>query len=120
MLIEMVRNASIAAREAQITPRPQGRRGGQIDILGPAQAVAVQQQLEQDGSKAKIATCAFTSDLTRCCKAARSPSAQQPCLQRYLAVDGIWLYYRNDNVLGHNVLGAQQPIPAGPVVVNRP
>jgi simple sugar transport system substrate-binding protein len=39
---------------------------------------------------------------------------QQPYLQGYMAIDSLWLYNRN-----HSVLGAQQSVATGPVVINQ-
>jgi simple sugar transport system substrate-binding protein len=87
-----------------------------VTVLGPALAVAVQQQLEQDGNTAKIATYAFTSDLIPLLQNGKVAFTidQQPYLQGYMAVDSLWLHNRN-----RSVLGAQQPVATGPVVVNQ-
>jgi simple sugar transport system substrate-binding protein len=87
-----------------------------VDVLGPALAVAVQQQVEQDGNTAKIATYAFTSDLIPLLQNGKVAFTidQQPYMQGYMAVDSLWAYNRN-----HSVLGAQQPVATGPVVVNQ-
>ena len=87
-----------------------------VTVLGPALAVAVQQQLEQDGNTAKIATYAFTSDLIPLLQNGKVAFTidQQPYLQGYLSIDSLWLYIRN-----HSVIGAQQSVPTGPVVVNK-
>ena len=84
--------------------------------LGPALGVAAQQQLEQDGSKAIVATYAFTSDLIPLLQNGKVAFTidQQPYLQGYMAVDSLWLYNRN-----HSALGAQQSVATGPVVVDQ-
>ncbi len=76
----------------------------------------MQKQLEQDGSTAKIATYAFNSDLIPLLQNGKVAFTidQQPYLQGYMAVDSLWLYNRNKGVLG-----AQQPIATGPVVVDQ-
>ena len=87
-----------------------------VVTLGPALGVATQQQLEQDGSKAKVATYAFTSDLIPLLQSGKVAFTidQQPYLQGYMAIDSLWLYNRN-----HSALGAQQPVATGPVVVDQ-
>ena len=39
---------------------------------------------------------------------------QQPYLQGYLSIDSLWLYKQNKSVIG-----AQQSVPTGPVVVDQ-
>jgi simple sugar transport system substrate-binding protein len=87
-----------------------------VVTLGPALGVAVQQQLEQDGSKAKVATYAFTGDLIPLLQNGKIAFTidQQPYLQGYLSVDSLWLYNRNKGVIG-----AQQSVATGPVVVDQ-
>ena len=79
-------------------------------------AAGVKQQLEADGNPAKISTYAFTSDLIPMLQNGKVAFTidQQPYLQGYMAVDSLWLYNRN-----HSVLGAQQPVATGPVVVDQ-
>jgi simple sugar transport system substrate-binding protein len=87
-----------------------------VVTLGPALGVAVQKQLEQDGSKAKVVTYAFNSDLLPLLQNGKVAFTidQQPYLQGYLSIDTLWLYLKN-----HSVIGAQQPVPTGPVVVDQ-
>jgi simple sugar transport system substrate-binding protein len=87
-----------------------------VVTLGPALGVAVEKQLEQDGSKAKVVTYAFNSDLIPLLQNGKVAFTidQQPYLQGYLSVDSLWLYLKN-----HSVIGAQQPVPTGPVVVDQ-
>ena len=87
-----------------------------VITLGPALGVAVQQQLEQDGSKAKVGTYAFTPDLIPLLQNGKIAFTidQQPYLQGYLSVDSLWLYHRN-----RAVIGAQQSVATGPVVVDQ-
>ena len=87
-----------------------------VVTLGPALGVAVQKQLEQDGSKAKVVTYAFNSDLIPLLQNGKVAFTidQQPYLQGYLSIDSLWLYLKN-----HSVIGAQQPVPTGPVVVDQ-
>jgi simple sugar transport system substrate-binding protein len=67
-------------------------------------------------SNAKIVTYAFNNDLIPLLQDGKVAFTidQQPYLQGYMAVDSLWLYNRNKGVLG-----AQQPIATGPVVVDK-
>ena len=87
-----------------------------VITLDSSFAVAVQKQLEQTGNKAKIVTYAFSKDLIPLLQSGKVAFTidQQPYLQGYMAVDSLWVYNRNKAVLG-----AQQPIATGPVVVNQ-
>jgi simple sugar transport system substrate-binding protein len=87
-----------------------------VITLDASFAVAVQKQLEQDGNSAKIVTYAFNNDLIPLLQNDKVAFTidQQPYLQGYLAVDSLWLYHRNKAVIG-----AQQPIATGPVVVDK-
>jgi simple sugar transport system substrate-binding protein len=84
--------------------------------LGPQLGVAVSQHLKQIGSKVKVVTFAFNNDLMPMLQSGDVSFTidQQPYLQGYLSVDSLWLYLRN-----HSVIGAQQSVPTGPVVVNK-
>ena len=76
----------------------------------------MQKQLEQDGSNAKVVTYAFNNDLIPLLQNGKVAFTidQQPYLQGYLSIDSLWLYNKNKSVIG-----AQQPIPTGPVVVDQ-
>jgi len=87
-----------------------------VVTLGPSLGVAVQQQLEQDGSTAKVVTYAFNNDLIPLLQNGKVAFTidQQPYLQGYLSIDSLWLYKKNKSVIG-----AQQSIPTGPVVIDQ-
>jgi simple sugar transport system substrate-binding protein len=87
-----------------------------VVTLGPALGVAMAQQAKESGSKAKIVTYAFNNDLLPLLQDGEVAFTidQQPYLQGYLSVDTLWLYLKN-----HSVIGAQQPVPTGPVVVDQ-
>ena len=87
-----------------------------VVTLGPALGVAVQRQLEQTGSTAKVVTYAFNSDLIPLLQNGKVAFTidQQPYLQGYLSIDSLWLYHKNKSVIG-----AQQPVPTGPVVIDQ-
>ncbi len=87
-----------------------------VVTLGPALGVAVQQQLEQDGNTAKVVSYAFNNDLIPLLQNGKVAFTidQQPYLQGYLSIDSLWLYKKNKSVIG-----AQQSIPTGPVVIDQ-
>ena len=95
------------------------RQDSSIDsviTLGPALGVAVQQQLEQDGNTAKVVSYAFNKDLIPLLQNGKVAFTidQQPYLQGYLSIDSLWLYKQNKSVIG-----AQQSVPTGPVVIDQ-
>jgi simple sugar transport system substrate-binding protein len=87
-----------------------------VVTLGPALGVAVQQELEKQGSTAKVATYAFNKDLIPLLANGKIAFTidQQPYLQGYMGVDSLWLYAKN-----HSVIGSQQSVATGPVVVDK-
>jgi simple sugar transport system substrate-binding protein len=87
-----------------------------VVTLGPALGVAVQRQLEQTGSTAKVVTYAFNNDLIPLLQSGKVAFTidQQPYLQGYLSIDSLWLYHKNKSVIG-----AQQSVPTGPVVIDQ-
>jgi ABC-type sugar transport system substrate-binding protein len=68
------------------------------------------------GSSAKIATFDMNKQLIAALKDGRIQFAidQQPYLQGYEAVDELWLYKRNGNILGGG-----QPVSTGPAIVDK-
>jgi simple sugar transport system substrate-binding protein len=68
------------------------------------------------GSSAKLATFDLNKQLITALKDGRIQFAidQQPYLQGYEAVDGLWLYKRNGNTLGGG-----QPVNTGPAIVDK-
>ena len=87
-----------------------------VVTLDASLGVAVQQQLEQDGNTAKVATYAFNNDLIPLLQNGKVAFTidQQPYLQGYLSIDSLWLYKKNKSVIG-----AQQSVPTGPVVIDQ-
>lgn len=80
-------------------------------------ALLAVKSVKASGSRAKVATFDLNSDLV---KAVQSGSVQfavdqQPYLQGYLAVDGLWLYKTNGNISG----GGVSPVLTGPAFVTR-
>jgi simple sugar transport system substrate-binding protein len=68
------------------------------------------------GSGARIATCDTNAALVDAIKAGKVQWAidQQPFLQGYLAVDSLWLYLNNGNVIGGG-----QPTLTGPAFIDK-
>jgi simple sugar transport system substrate-binding protein len=87
-----------------------------VVTLGPALGVAMANALKTSNSKVKVVTYAFNADLIPMLKNGTVAFTidQQPYLQGYLSIDSLWLYKLNKSVIG-----AQQPVPTGPVVVDQ-
>jgi simple sugar transport system substrate-binding protein len=70
--------------------------------LGAPFALAAVQSVQNSGSKAKIATFDTNAALVDAIQSGDVQWAvdQQPFLQGYLAVDSLWLYLNNGNVMG--------------------
>ncbi|WP_333741942.1 substrate-binding domain-containing protein [Streptomyces sp. IBSBF 2806] len=80
-------------------------------------ALAAVKAADEAGSKAEIATFDLNKDLVTAVRDGRVQFAvdQQPYLQGYLAVDGLWLHRTNGNVSG----GGVAPVLTGPAFVTR-
>ncbi|MGW0870449.1 substrate-binding domain-containing protein [Streptomyces sp. NPDC002740] len=80
-------------------------------------ALAAVQATEKAGSKAKVATFDLNKDLVAAVRDGSVQFAvdQQPYLQGYLAVDGLWLYRTNGNLSG----GGTAPVLTGPAFVTK-
>ncbi|MFI9568806.1 substrate-binding domain-containing protein [Streptomyces rishiriensis] len=80
-------------------------------------AIAAVKAAGEAGSKARIATFDLNKDLVTAVRDGRVQFAvdQQPYLQGYLAVDGLWLHRTNGNVSG----GGVAPVLTGPAFVTR-
>ncbi len=87
-----------------------------VVTLGAPFALTAVQSVEESGSKAKIATFDLNTQLTGAITDGDIQFAvdQQPYLQGYLAVDGLWLYKNNGNYSG----GGEQPVLTGPAFVD--
>lgn len=87
-----------------------------VVTLGPQLGVAMAQSAKETGSKAKIVTYAFNNDLIPLLQdgSVAFTIDQQPYLQGYLSIDTLWLHKKNKSVIG-----AQQSVPTGPVVVGQ-
>jgi simple sugar transport system substrate-binding protein len=87
-----------------------------VTLGGPFGLTAVQSVKDSD-SKAKIATFDLNKDVVKAIGAGTIQFAvdQQPYLQGYLAVDGLWLYEFNGNYSG----GGVAPVLTGPAFVDK-
>ncbi|WP_431990740.1 sugar ABC transporter substrate-binding protein [Streptomyces albogriseolus] len=88
-----------------------------VVTLGAPFAPTAVQSVEDAGSKAKVATFDLNKELTGAVKDGDIQFAvdQQPYLQGYLAIDGLWLYKNNGNYSG----GGEQPVLTGPAFVDK-
>ncbi|MFF6780582.1 substrate-binding domain-containing protein [Streptomyces sp. NPDC012510] len=89
----------------------------QVVTLGAQFALAAVDSVDDAGSVAEVATFDLNKDLVEAVKDGDVQFAvdQQPYLQGYLAVDGLWLYRTNGNVSG----GGVEPVLTGPAFVTK-
>ncbi|MCP2336278.1 sugar ABC transporter substrate-binding protein [Actinomadura rupiterrae] len=103
--------------KSAITAKLQADKGidGVLTLGAPFAATAVQ-SAQEAGSKAKVGTFDMNKDLIASIKDGSIQFAvdQQPYLQGYEAVDELWLYKANGNVLGGG-----QPVLTGPAIVTK-
>ncbi|MBT3150443.1 sugar ABC transporter substrate-binding protein [Streptomyces sp. CHD11] len=87
-----------------------------VVTLGAPFALTAVQSIDESGSKAKVATFDLNKELTGAIQEGNIEFAvdQQPYLQGYLAVDGLWLHKNNGNYSG----GGEQPVLTGPAFVD--
>ncbi|MER6625312.1 MULTISPECIES: sugar ABC transporter substrate-binding protein [unclassified Streptomyces] len=88
-----------------------------VVTLGAPFAPTAVQSVGDAGSEAKVATFDLNKELTKAIEAGDIEFAvdQQPYLQGYLAIDGLWLYKNNGNYSG----GGEQPVLTGPAFVDK-
>jgi simple sugar transport system substrate-binding protein len=96
------------------------KQDGAVDhlvTLGAPFAMTAAQAARETGGKAKVATFDLNKELTGAIEKGTVEFAvdQQPYLQGYLAVDGLWLYRNNGNYSG----GGEQPVLTGPAFVDK-
>ncbi len=96
------------------------KQDGGIDhvvTLGAPFAMTAVQSADETGGTAKVATFDLNKELTGAIRKGDIEFAvdQQPYLQGYLAVDGLWLYENNGNYSG----GGEQPVLTGPAFVDK-
>jgi ABC-type sugar transport system substrate-binding protein len=79
-------------------------------------ALTASDAAKENGGKAKVATFDMNKDLIAAIKDGRIQFAvdQQPYLQGYEAIDELWLYKRNGDILGGG-----QPVLTGPAIVDK-
>ncbi|MEU4656213.1 substrate-binding domain-containing protein [Streptomyces sp. NPDC023723] len=108
--MEAVRDA-VAARLGQDT------RIDEVVMNGARYALTAVKAVRDAGSAAHVATFDLDKDLVAAVKRGDVQFAvdQQPYLQGYLAVDGLWLYRTNGNVSG----GGTEPVLTGPAFVTK-
>jgi simple sugar transport system substrate-binding protein len=87
-----------------------------VVTLGPGLGVAVANDVKSSGSKASVVTYAMNPDVYPLIKDGGIAFTidQQPYLQGYMSIDSIWFYKKNGNILGAN-----QSIPTGPLVIDK-
>jgi simple sugar transport system substrate-binding protein len=87
-----------------------------VVTLGPSLGVAMANAVKNEGSKVAVATYAMNNDVYPLLKSGELIFTidQQPWLQGYMSIDSLWFYLKNGTVLG-----ADQPIATGPVVLDK-
>jgi simple sugar transport system substrate-binding protein len=87
-----------------------------VVTLGPSLGVAVANAVKKDKLKVAVATYAMDNDVYPLLKSGDLIFTidQQPWLQGYMSVDSLWFYHKNGTVLGAN-----QSIATGPVVLDK-
>ena len=87
-----------------------------IVTLGAPIALAAVDSAKNAGSTAKIGTFDTNAQLVDAIKAGTVQWAvdQQPFLQGYLAIDSLWLYLNNGNIIGGG-----QPTLTGPAFIDK-
>ncbi len=87
-----------------------------VVTLGPSLGVAMANAVQDDNLDVAVATYAMNDDVYPLLNSGDLIFTidQQPWLQGYMAVDSLWFYLKNGTVLGAN-----QSIATGPVVLNK-
>jgi simple sugar transport system substrate-binding protein len=113
-----VDGANMPEVKAALTARLQEDRDvDHVAALGAPFALTAVDAVADAGSDAAVATFDTNRDLVAAIEEGTVEWAvdQQPYLQGYLAVDGLWLYATNGNVTG----GGAEPVLTGPSFVDR-
>jgi simple sugar transport system substrate-binding protein len=111
-----VNGADMPSVESTITAKLQQDPSiDRIMTLGAPIALAAVKSVSNAGSQAKVATFDTNAALVDAVKSGDVEWAidQQPYLQGYLAVDQLWLYLNNKNVIGGG-----QPVLTGPSFID--
>jgi simple sugar transport system substrate-binding protein len=87
-----------------------------VVTLHPGLGVAVANELKDSSPKPAVVTYAMTPEVYPLIKSGDIMFTidQQPYLQGYMAIDSIWFYKKNGNILGAN-----RSVPTGPLVVDQ-
>jgi len=87
-----------------------------VIVLGAPIALTAIESIKEAGSSAKLATFDSNPQIIEPIKsgAVQFLIDQQPYLQGYLAIDSLWLYNANGNVIGGGL-----PVPTGPALVDK-
>lgn len=112
-----VPGANMPQAKAAITAKLQTDKSiDGILALNAQVALTASDAAKEAGSSAKVATFDLNKDLIAAIRDGRIQFAvdQQPYLQGYEAVDELWLYRRNGDVLGGG-----QPVLTGPAIVDK-
>jgi simple sugar transport system substrate-binding protein len=112
-----VNGADLPSVQSTITAKlQQDKTIDYVVTLGAQFATTAVTAVKTSGSTAKIATFDMNKDLIAAIKAGTIQFCvdQQPYLQGYLAVDSIWLYKTNGNVIGGG-----QAVLTGPTFVDK-
>jgi simple sugar transport system substrate-binding protein len=112
-----VQGANMPQVKAAVTAKLQADKD--IDgvlALNAQIALTASDAAKATGGKAKVATFDLNKELVAAIKDGRIQFAvdQQPYLQGYEAIDELWLYRRNGNILGGG-----RPVLTGPAIIDR-
>ena len=111
-----VNGRDLASVEATITAKlQQDPSVDHVVTLGAPIALTAAQSVQNSGSAAKVVTFDTNAELVNAIKAGDVQWAvdQQPFLQGYLAVDALWLYLNN-----RNIIGGGMPTLTGPAFID--
>jgi ABC-type sugar transport system substrate-binding protein len=116
--VQYVNGADMPSVKSTLTAKLQ--QDSSIDhvaTLGAPFALTAVQAVSDAGSQAKVATFDTNEELIGAIQSGDVQWAvdQQPYLQGYLAVDGLWLYEFNGNVSG----GSEEPVLTGPSFITK-
>ncbi len=112
-----VPGANMPQVKAAVTAKLQANKDVDgILALNAQVALTASDAAKDSGGKAKVATFDMNKDLIAAIKDGRIQFAvdQQPYLQGYEAVDELWLYKRNGDVIGGG-----KPVLTGPAIVDK-
>ncbi|HZE37246.1 MAG TPA: substrate-binding domain-containing protein [Stackebrandtia sp.] len=117
-VIQYVDGANMPDVKSSITSKLQAdKKIDYVSCLAAPIAMTAVKAVSSAKSKAKVATFDTNKELVGAIKDGDVQWAvdQQPYLQGYLAVDGLWLYNTNGDVSG----GGTQPVLTGPAIVDK-